>query len=77
MLPISISQVGAVGQDNAVAHAVPGIKSTDILLACFAYVPGSAPVGVDVSEATLGAGTVTLSTTALTGKRAWFMWSSV
>lgn len=77
MLPISVSQVGAVGQDNAVAHAVPGIKSTDVLLACFAYVPGSAPVGVDVSEATLGTDTVTLLTTDLTGKHVWFMWSSV
>lgn len=77
MLPISVSQTGAVGVADSVAHAVPGIKSTDILLACFAYVPGSAPVGVDVSEASLGTGTVTLSTTSLAGKRAWFMWSSV
>lgn len=77
MLPVDWSEVGAVGAADTVAITVPGIAVGDILLAVMAWDPagGSDPVGIDVSEGTVGAGTVTLSTTDTTDHQVWVMWS--
>jgi hypothetical protein len=76
MLAIDYSQAGAAGVADTVEHVVSGIATGDILLACWAWEPGSDPVGIDVSEATVADGTVALSTTDTTGHTVWFVWST-
>lgn len=76
MLPVDWSEVGAVGATNASPITVPGIISTDILLAVAAWDPaGGDPIGIDVSEGTVGSGTVTLSTTDTSDMQVWVIWA--
>lgn len=79
MIPVDYSEVGAVGATNASPITVSGIAASDILLACIAWDPtangGADPTGIDVSEGTVGNGTVTLSTTDTTDMVVWFMWA--
>jgi alkylation response protein AidB-like acyl-CoA dehydrogenase len=79
MLPLDHSQAGAFGVADTENHLVSGIATGDILLACWAWEPGAAggadPTGIDVSEATVGNGTVALSTTSTAGKWVWFVWA--
>ncbi len=75
MLPVNYSEVGAVGVADSAPMDVPGITAEDIVLAIMAWDPtGGDPTGIDVSEATAGEGTVTLSTSDLTDQQVWVMW---
>ena len=75
MLPVNYSMAGADGAAATSAIAVSGIASTDVLLAAMAWDKSGDPIGIDVSEATLGAGTVTLDTTSTANMWVWFIWS--
>ena len=74
MLALNVSQAGAFGAAADAPHAVSGIATGDILLACWAWEPGNDPVGVSVSEGTVGNGTVTLSDAELADHMVWFVW---
>ena len=74
MLPVDHSITMANGAGATTAFAVSGIKTGDELLAVVAYAPGADPVGIDVSEGTVGDGTVALDTTSTDGSLVWVMW---
>ena len=75
MLPVNYSQAGADGAAAASPIAVSGIAADDVLLAAMAWDLDGDPIGIDVSEATLGAGTVTLDTTSTANMWVWFIWA--
>lgn len=75
MLPVNYSMAGAMGAADTDPIAVSGIAASDILLAAMAWDLDGDPIGIDVSEATLGAGTVTLDTTDTSNMQVWFIWA--
>lgn len=58
---------GAVGAIATTAIPVGGIKSGDVLLAVIRHKAAEAAAGVDVADATVGAGTITFGTIDTSG----------
>lgn len=74
MLPINYSEVGAVGAADTDPVSVPGIAATNVLLAVIQWAPGEDAEGLDLTDFTVGTGTITAGTIDTTGKLLWVVW---
>ena len=74
MLPINYSETGATGAADAVAIAVPGIATTNVLLAVIQWAPGEDAEGLDVTDFTVGDDEITAATLDTTDKLLWVVW---
>jgi hypothetical protein len=74
MLPINYSEAGATGAADTVAITVSGIASTNVLLAVIQWAPGEDAEGLDLTDFTVGSGTITAATLDTTDKLLWVVW---
>jgi hypothetical protein len=74
MLAVDYSETCASGAADTVAIDVSGIFTGDELLAVIAWAPGADPAPVDVSDFTVGDGTITAATLTTADKQLYVMW---
>ena len=74
MLPVDYSETGALGAADTDPVSVSGILTGDELLAVIAWAPGADPSALDVSDYTVGDGTITGATIDSSDKHLWVMW---
>lgn len=74
-LPVPQCVAGAIGAADTDPITVSGIQTGDVLLAVAQWKAGEAPAGLDVSDFTVGDGTITAATADTTGYYLAVVWS--
>lgn len=75
--PFPVNEQGFTGLAATNAMTVSGIKSTDNLVAVYSFTPASGLViGRDITDFTVGSGTLTAGTIDLSSTDCWAIWTS-